>query len=167
MVGKPIIQTRVSKQEDAPHLTRWLMQPGVLKWFPMCDQREVNDAVKVWMNYAKKGAAFTTLCKKKPCGMANLYIQNVKKLAHQCLFSIIVDEKYRGQGIGTVMLKNLLNTAKEKFHIQLIHLEVYEGNPAMALYQRVGFKQYGCHKGFLRESDGVYRDKILMQMNLS
>jgi len=158
-------EVRFTLPEDAPHLQHWLMEPGVLRWFPMINAREVEDAVRVWIGYCKIHAALTVTDKGVPCGMANLYIQPYKKLAHQCLFSIIVGKAYRGQGVGTLLLTELMKLAKEKFHIELLHLEVYEGNPATALYRKMGFVEYGRHSHFIKE-DGTYSAKVFMQRNL-
>ncbi|MBI5346307.1 MAG: GNAT family N-acetyltransferase [Chlamydiae bacterium] len=159
------LEIRLAKEEDKKYLIEWLMQPNVLEWFPMCNLMEVEDAAKIWISYIQYDAVLTVLCDNVPCGIANLYIQTNPKLAHQCLFPIIVDEKYRGRGIGTYLLENLIKLAKEKFKIELLHLEVYSGNPAIHLYERLGFVKYGVHKRFLKK-DGKYWDKILMQKKL-
>jgi len=56
--------------------------------------------------------------------------------------------------------------AKERFKIEFLHLEVYEGNPAIRLYQRLGFEQYGFQRQFVKDEDGKYLGKILMQKYL-
>ena len=86
-------------------------------------------------------------------------------MAHQCLFAIIVDEQHRGKGVGTALLRELIILSKEKFQLEFIHLEVYEGNPAINLYKRFGFEQYGIHERFIKDQ-GRYISKILMQKNL-
>ncbi len=86
-------------------------------------------------------------------------------MAHQFLFAIIVDEKYRGKGIGAKLLRELMELAKERFKLEYIHLEVYQGNPAINLYRRLGFEQYGIHRRFMKDK-GRYLDKILMQKYL-
>ena len=101
----------------------------------------------------------------KPVGAALLYIQPYKKLAHQCLFSIIIDEVYRGKGIGTELLQALMKLGKEKFHLELLHLEVYEGNPAIGLYRKLGFTEFGGQKHFIKDKN-EYIGKILMQKKL-
>jgi putative acetyltransferase len=104
-----------------------------------------------------------------PCGIANLYLQPYKKLAHQCLFAIIVDEKYRGKGVGTVLMKELIALAKNTFKIQVLHLEVYEGNRARRLYERMGFVQYGIQRHFVKEQENgsvKYLAKVMMQKQL-
>lgn len=156
---------RETLPEDAPPLTQWLSDPNILLWFPMCDAREIEDAVRIWISYAKIGAGITALWNQEPCGMANLYIQPYQKQAHTCLFSIIVKEEMRGKGIGKQLLEQLMKLAKEKFHIEILHLEVYEGNPARRLYERMGFKEFGCQTRFVKEN-GKYRAKFFLQRPL-
>ncbi len=156
---------RLAVDSDQKYLVDWLLQPGVLEWFPLADLREVEDAARIWVGYNKYGAVLTALWDSVPCGIANLYLQPYKKLAHQCLFAVIVDEKFRGKGIGTKLLRELMTLAKERFHIELLHLEVYAGNPAIRLYERFGFEVYGKQRHFVKEN-GKYLDKILMQKNL-
>jgi RimJ/RimL family protein N-acetyltransferase len=157
---------RLGKESDQEYLVNWLLQPGVLEGFPLADLREVEDAARIWLSYSKQGAVLTALWDGVPCGIANLYLSPYKKLAHQCLFAIIVDEKYRGKGVGRKLLEALIKLAKEQFHLELLHLEVYAGNPAIHLYEKLGFEEYGVHKRFLKSVDGRYLDKILMQKKL-
>ncbi|HSX04628.1 MAG TPA: N-acetyltransferase, partial [Rhabdochlamydiaceae bacterium] len=148
---KPEISIRFMLEEDAAFLTEWLLQPEVLQYFPMYDVREVEDAVKNWISYSKIQSGLTAEWNGVPCGIANLNIMPYKKLAHQCLLSIVVDEKHRGKGVGTALLEDLMKLAKEKFNIELLHLEVYEHNPAVRLYKRLGFKEFGIQRHFIKE----------------
>ena len=161
----PHLSFRGTLPEDGPPLNEWLIDPEVLRWFPMYDAREVEDAVRIWIGYSKIGAGITALWDGQPCGMANLYIQPYKKQAHTCLFSIIVKEEMRGKGIGQQLLEQLMTLAKEKFKIEILHLEVYEGNPAKRLYERAGFKEYGSQSRFIKEN-GKYMAKFFMQITL-
>ncbi len=98
-----------------------------------------------------------------------LYIQPYQKLAHQCLFAIIVDEKLRGKGVGAKLMEELMALGKERFHLEFVHLEVYEGNPAINLYRRLGFKEYGFQRHFIKDKEEGqvrYFGKILMQKYL-
>ena len=157
-----MITTRFAEEGDQKLLEKWLLQPGVLEWFPLADLREIEDAARIWMSYAKQNAVLTVLYDGVPCGTANLYLQPFRKLSHQCLFAIIVDEAYRGKGVGTKLMEDLIALARDQCHIELLHLEVYEGNPAIHLYQRLGFTEYGRHPRLLKDQ-GKYTTKILMQ----
>jgi ribosomal protein S18 acetylase RimI-like enzyme len=156
------ISIRYTQETDAPYLKQWLMQPDVLRWYPLIDEREVDDAVRIWIGTAKSRAGFTALYHDAPCGMVVIYPNIYKKLAHQSLFSIIVDEHYRGKGVGSRLVQETIKMAKEDFQIELFHLEVYEANPARNLYKRMGFEEYGVDKDFIKE-DGKYVAKICMQ----
>lgn len=153
---------RLTNIDDTAHLLRWLSDPQILRWFPMFDAREIEDAVRIWIGYSRLESGLTAEWNGEPVGMANLYIQPYKKLVHTCLFSIIVKEGMRGKGIGKALIEALMKHAKEKFKIEVLHLEVYEGNPAKRLYDRAGFKEFGRQSRFIKE-DGKYTGKIFMQ----
>ncbi|MEN9654643.1 MAG: hypothetical protein RL235_755 [Chlamydiota bacterium] len=159
------ITIREATDSDIQYLIEWLQQPGVLSGFPLADLREVEDAARIWMSYTKQGAVLTALWDGAPCGITNLYLQPYKKLAHQSLFAIVVDEKYRGKGVGRALLEALIDLAVNRYHLRLLHLEVYEGNPAIHLYERLGFVKYGAHPHFIKDEKG-YKTKILMQRRL-
>lgn len=159
------ILIREARSDDEPLLVSWLSQEGVLKWFPLTDLREIEDAAKIWLSYCKQNAVLTAECDGVPCGIANLYIQPFKKFSHQCLFAIIVDENFRGRGVGTKLIESLEILAKERFDLKILHLEVYEENPAINLYRKLGFEEFGKQRRFIKEESG-YRSKIFMQKRL-
>jgi putative acetyltransferase len=156
---------RLAGEQDTNALKGWLLDPAVLRWFPMQNEREVDDAVRIWMGYTKIGAGLTAEWNGVCCGMFNLYIQPFKKLAHTCLFSIIVDEGLRGKGIGQALIEEGEKLAKEKFGIEVLHLEVYKGNPAQRLYEKMGFVSFGEQKHFIKDN-GEYIAKVFMQKSL-
>jgi len=151
--------------EDRELFKRLLLQPGVLEYFPMFDMREIDDAVRIWEIFARQKASLTAVKDGNRCGIAFLNLQGYKKLAHQCLLTIAVDEAFRNQGIGTELLRELCILAKEKFKLEMIHLEVYETNPAKRLYEREGFTEFGMHPEFIKEPTR-YINKIFMQKTL-
>ncbi len=159
------LTTRFTQETEGHLLKQWLQQGDTLRWFPMFDEREIDDAVRIWIGYAKYQASLTAEYDGVPCGMANLNLQPYQKMAHQCLLSIIVDEEHRGKGVGTLLLRDLEKLAKEKFRIELLHLEVYKGNPAVNLYRRSGYVEFGCQTRFIKDK-GEYIGKIFMQKPL-
>lgn len=165
-MNKLPVSIRFSEMEDEKKLIEWLLQPNVLKWFPLSNHREITDAARIWMSYSQQQGALTALIDGKPCGIATLYLNPFRKLAHQCLLAILVDEKYRNRGVGRCLMEKMEALARDHFSVRLLHLEVYEGNPAIRLYERMGFIQYGYQKQFIKESDGNYLGKIMMQKKL-
>jgi RimJ/RimL family protein N-acetyltransferase len=160
------LEIRFGEEGDRKYFLQWLDDKEVLQWFPMCDKREIEDSVNLCMSYISYKAVLTATWNGVPCGIATLYLSQYRKFAHQSLFVIVVDAKFRGKGVGTSLLTDLIDLAKNHFKLEILHLEVYSGNPAINLYKRLGFKEYGMHKQFLKEN-GRYWDKIFMQMNLT
>ncbi len=163
MVEIDKLKIRFSKKSDTKYLRKWLSDPQILKWFPMCNQFEIDDSIRIWMSYVDYKSVLTSVYDGNVCGNALIYLNSFKKISHTALFAMIIDKEYRNKGIGTILLKELFKLAKERFKIEMLHLEVYTGNPAIYLYEKLGFKKYGVHKKFLKDLDGTYYDKILMQ----
>ncbi len=158
----PGIQVRYTENEDAKYLKAWLMEPSTLQWFPMQDEIEIDDAVMRWIAFYRYKCSLTILKDGVPCGLATLYLQPYRNLAHQCEFGIIIGEQYRNQGIGSYLLNSVMHLAKEKFKIELIHLQVCAGNPAIKLYQRFGFKEFGRQDSWMKEKEG-YVGRVFME----
>lgn len=158
----PGLELRYTILEDAVPLKEWLLDPEILPAFPMADLPEIEDSVKHWIGFSKYKSSLTATLNGKACGIATLCLMPYRKLAHQCLLSIIVSPKETGKGIGTILINNLLHLAKEYFGIQVIYLEVYDGNRAVSLYHRFGFREIGYQKHFMKEN-GDFVGKIIME----
>ncbi len=154
---------RFTEMSDGKYLKDWLMEPSIKRWFPMEDEVEIDDAVGRWVGFSRYKCSITAVKNDIPCGITTLYLQPYKKLAHQCEFGIIVGTDFRNQGIGGEMLHRLFRLAKERFKIELIHLQVYADNPAKRLYERFGFEEFGCQDKWIKENDGTYTARLFME----
>lgn len=79
---------------------------------------------------------------------------------------ISVDAQWRGQGIGTALMRRLLEWAQSSAVLHRIELEVYAHNAtAIRLYQKFGFVEEGRRREayFLNEGfvDGVLMARLL------
>ena len=157
------IDVRYTIPEDAKHLREWLLEPSTMECFCMFDEVEVDDAVSRWISFCNYKCSLTALLDGEPCGLATLYLQPYRRLAHQCEFGIIVGDAYRGQAVGDALLTKLMDLAKNTFKIELIHLAVYGDNPAIRLYQRFGFHEFGRQTRWAKDPDGVYSTRVLME----
>ena len=156
------IEIRYTEMGDAKYLKKWLMDPETGKSFPMADEIEIDDAVLRWVAFSKFKCSITIVKNGIPCGLATLYLQPYRRLARQCEFGIVVDPEYRNMGIGTTLLNSLIHLAKTQFKIELLHLQVNGENPAMNLYKRFGFKEFGRQTHWLKEGDR-YIARVLME----
>lgn len=154
---------RYTTPQDAEYLKKWLSDIGVGHWFPMAAEPEIDHAVRCWISFSKLRSSLTCEVNGKPVGLVTLYIQAYRKLAHQTEFGIILDKEWRNKGIGSFLMHNILRLAKENFGIELLHLQVYADNPAIRLYKRFGFREFGRQTHWLKEEDGQYRARLFME----
>lgn len=162
----PGVEIRYTEMGDGKYLKEWLQDPNVNRWFPMADEVEIDDAVARWIGFARWRCSLTAVKEGKPIGLSTLYLQPYKKLAHQCEFGIIVSDQERGKGVGTLLLTSLMSLAKDTFKIDLLHLQVYAENPAIRLYNRLGFKEFGRQDAWIKELNGTYTGRIFMERKL-
>lgn len=166
----PGFDIRYTEMSDVKYLKSWLLDRSVGRWFPMENELEVDDAAARWVGFCRYKCSLTAMINNEPVGLATLYLQPYKKIAHQCEFGIIVGGDHRGKGIGSSLLRNLIHLAKTNFKIELLHLQVYEGNPATRLYERFGFKVFGVQTHWIKETneegDPFYVGRVFMEKYL-
>ena len=84
------------------------------------------------------------------------------RIRHRAKFSISVRKEYWNQGIGTEMLKRIIEQAK-KMKISVIELEVISDNVrGIHLYHKMGFVDIGIYKKFFYVN-GMFKDAVVMQ----
>lgn len=89
-----------------------------------------------------------------------------ERLRHRGDIGISVAKAEWGQGIGSMLLEEVIHFAKNTAHTEIISLEVKSDNfRAIKLYKKFGFEKIGHFKGFLK-IDGKYADFDLMNLYL-
>ncbi len=83
---------------------------------------------------------------------------------HVGVFGIAVAREFRGRGIGSLLMRTVLDEAvREIPALRLVTLEVFGNNPvARAMYDKHGFREYGHLPGGILHR-GQYVDAVLMQ----
>lgn len=80
------------------------------------------------------------------------------------IYNIAVEKKYRGRGLGKILVKHFIDLCKSK-DIENIWLEVRESNEAaLYLYRQNGFLMAGKRKGFYKLPDD---DALLLKLSLT
>lgn len=81
---------------------------------------------------------------------------------HRCCVGIALYREFWGLGIGTALLRELLAAAKAAGYEQAELEVVPENAPAVALYEKLGFRTVGTVPRALKYRDGSYADFLLM-----
>lgn len=93
-------------------------------------------------------------------------IGGYKRYRHRCDIAIALYKEYCGVGIGKAMLETVLDIA-EKVGYEQAELEVIADNkPAIALYEKLGFKIYGTFPDNMKYEDGSYAAAYWMMKKL-
>ena len=152
--------------DDMPYLRSWLKIEGMLHWFPPDDELEMENFIRIWMGFARYSAALTATFDNQPIGMATLYLMPYRKVAHQCMFQIIVDPKYQRKRIGYSLMKNMIHLAKNYFRLELINVEILdEKNPLISLLKKLDFYEFARQEKYIKEN-GEYFSRVLMERQL-
>lgn len=77
------------------------------------------------------------------------------------LLLIAIHPDHRRRGVGQLLLDHFLEAAQSAGAIRL-HLEVRDGNPAIAMYRRAGFTPAGRRRKYYRGKDGSLFDALTL-----
>lgn len=103
------------------------------------------------MTFEENEEYYKIMCKNEMVGFIGIKIYEKEVY----LYRFFIDEKYRGQGIGTIALSKLIEMAKEQN--KDMSLEVIGENIARDLYERLGFKTH-YRKMVLKINDDIYEN---------
>jgi [ribosomal protein S18]-alanine N-acetyltransferase len=93
-------------------------------------------------------------------GYALIFLRQNGKAAR--LYSIAVDRRARGRGVGRALLK-ACETLAEREGREVLRLEVRVGNRrAIALYTRLGYRRFGVYEAYYADGASALRfEKVL------
>ena len=72
---------------------------------------------------------------------------------------------WRGRGVGTALLDRFVTDSQAQ-GARYLHLEVRDGNSALGLYRRAGFRLVGRRHNYYRGADGEQFDALTMAFEL-
>lgn len=100
-------------------------------------------------------------------GIAGFKQESLEKMKHRGqILGMYISPAMRGKGLGKKLLGSLIERIKENAAIEKVDLAVAVDNQsAKALYESLGFIQYGEYKKALKIADG-YVDEVYMSLEL-
>lgn len=103
----------------------------------------------VWLSLAKQGGQVIGFA------LSRIVLNEAE------LLLLAVKKSHQGMGVGKLLLKHFADDAKRLGATQL-HLEVRDTNPAVKLYNSLGFSEIGRRKGYYTGRDGQLHDAITL-----
>lgn len=102
----------------------------------------------------------------KLVGNCSLSLNTKRKIRHRASFGISILRAYWGLGLGTAMIRALIDVARDH-GVEQLELECIEGNDrARALYEKLGFRIAGLRTDAFRMQDGSSRSEYWMILRL-
>lgn len=166
LTDKDTFDLRYTVPEDEPYLRKWLNWPGVIEWYPFRKENEKELMIRNWIGFCKYKCSLTATYKGKAIGIATLFLMPYRKVAHASMLYMIVDPHMWKKGVGSSLLKNILHLAKNYFRLESVHFDIFEGCPLEGILLKAGFKQICRQEKWIKEADGTYKARLLMEAKL-
>jgi ribosomal protein S18 acetylase RimI-like enzyme len=98
-------------------------------------------------------------------GVMTIAGEGAPKLRHRVnLFAVYVTPRMRGKRVGMALLQEVIEYSKQLPHVEKINLTVVSTNePAIKLYEKVGFKSFGLEHHAMKMDD-TYVDEFYMSL---
>ncbi len=100
-------------------------------------------------------------------GNCMIYSQGKRpRVCHRCGVGIGLLKEIWGNGVGTAMMENAIDFAKQCGYEQMELTVVSTNEAAIHLYEKLGFVRCGTQPHALKYDDGTYADFLLMTLDL-
>ncbi len=100
-------------------------------------------------------------------GDGTLQFSSIGWTKHQAEIRISIDSSLRHNGLGTLLLQNLVDIAT-RLGLEQLSAEIpLEHNKALCLFKKMGFEEMSILKGLVRNLEGQESDLVLMIKYLS
>jgi RimJ/RimL family protein N-acetyltransferase len=165
LVGEHVRLTALTPA-DIPDLARWYQDAGFLRLYdarPAYPQSEA--ALGQWLEERHKANdtfLFALRLINDEALIGFIELEGILWPHGTCWLSIgIGDAAWRGMGYGSEALRLALRFAFHEINLHRVQLTVFSYNaPAIALYEKLGFRREGMYREFLQR-DGIRYDMYL------
>lgn len=101
---------------------------------------------------------------KQLIGISGFKRQERRKVNHSgIIIQVYVNPEYQGNKIGSNLMQSTLTEAFKIDGIEQIEIGVISSNEkAENIYKKIGFKEFGLQKNFLKINDAYYHHKMMM-----
>lgn len=165
--GHGVRLSTLGKLSEVGRIRSWRNDHRIWKW---CRQNDIltHAAHDAWFNRIEhdptiKMYSILTI-EDELVGVCGL--TSIDMLNRRAEFSLYIDPNLHGRGIGTRALQTLVSHGMSNIGLNSIWGESFEGNPAVRMFQNLGFK----HEGIRREAyfrEGKFIDAHLYSILFS
>ena len=163
---------RSPRREDAAELLAYLRRTAEETDFLLRYPEEITMTVEQEetfierINQSENSYMILCLVDGKHAGNCSMQFYDKRKVRHRGEVAIALTREFWGMGIGTAMFEEMISLARARGASQL-ELGMVDGNErGLALYRKMGFREYGRLPNAFCQKDGTMCDEILMVKEL-
>lgn len=148
---------------DAPGFNVLRRMPGVFETTLGLPSERVQHSIDGFQRFGPDDHIFVAVLEDGTViGSAGLQVCTNPRMRHVGTLGMLVHTEFQNQGIGTALMKTVLELADNWLMLRRVELEVYADNQrAVRLYERFGFETEG-RKRQAAVKHGAYVDELLM-----
>ncbi|MBF8278661.1 MAG: putative GCN5-related N-acetyltransferase [candidate division NC10 bacterium] len=99
-------------------------------------------------------------------GDATLHRRTFGWTSHVGKVRLVIDKDYRGKGLGTVLIEELIDIAKKAGLEQLVAELISDQTGALSAFKRLGFEKEAVFFNYVKDQMGEERNLVVMIKNL-
>jgi len=99
-------------------------------------------------------------------GDATLHRRKFGWTSHVGKVRLVIDKDYRGKGLGTVLIEELIDIAKKAGLEQLVAELISDQTGALSAFKRLGFEKEAVFFNYVKDQTGEERNLVVMIKNL-
>ena len=166
MIRGERLYLRSIERDDLSRCQDWMNDPDLratlAQRYPMSLAKEADWVERVTRGQDPSEMVFAICLMQGDRHIGNCGLEAIDRDNGTATLGILIGEAdCRGKGLGEEAVRTLCRFGFEEIRLAKIRLDVYEGNPAIETYERVGFRR----EGVLRQEifrRGARRDVIRM-----
>jgi aminoglycoside 6'-N-acetyltransferase len=148
------LSLRPAGEDDVEALTRILAEPEVLRWWGEHDADRVR---------AELGGAYVIVVDGEVQGWLFVREETDPDYRHVA-FDIALATTLQGRGYGPEALRVAIRHFIARGHHGFTIDPAVANEHAVSAYAKVGFRQVGVMRRYGRDTDGIWRDGLLMDL---
>lgn len=152
---------RAAHPGDVDGLTKLINQPG-FRHGTLRLPHQTFETVRTWLETPSIGGLHLVAVEAGTVIAQGSLTRYAGRRSHAASIGMGVHDAHCGKGVGSALMKELVDAADNWLDIRRLELTVFSDNaPAIALYRKFGFETEGEHKAFAFRA-GEYVDALAM-----
>jgi len=158
----PDTEIRPARLEDAADIAAIRREDGVRENILAVTSERTSDVRRFLSALGPDDRAFVAVCEGATTGMAVLLHSTAPRRAHCASIAVMVGAENQGVGVGSALLKRLLDEADRELCLHRLELLVLADNSAaISLYRKNGFS-IEARRRHAAVRNGDFADEFMM-----